>query len=249
MIRIVIFLIIVGALALGAAWLADRPGDVVVTWQGWRIETSLMVLGAAVLAAVAVLLFVWTLLRAIFRSPFAFGRHLRRRRGERAYQAISQGLIAVGAGDLEAARKHVAEAKRIAPTEPLALLLSAQSAQLAGDRDDGRRRVPRYGEPPRYQNARLARLVRRGAPQPGLRQRPGDCRGSGTRESGVDMGRQGGSRSALAGGRLGGRAGASRSQQEDARQGCLSPPARGDADRSRASARRNRSRRRQIIRA
>jgi HemY protein len=135
MIRIVIFLIAVGALALGTAWLADRPGEVVVTWQGWRLETSLMVLGAALLATVAVLLFVWTVLAAIVRSPFAFGRYRRRRRGERAYQAISQGLIAVGAGDLEAARKHVAEARRIAPTEPLALLLSAQSAQLAGDRE------------------------------------------------------------------------------------------------------------------
>jgi HemY protein len=135
MIRIVVFLIVVGAVALGAAWLADRPGDVVVTWQGWRIETSLMVLGAAVLAALAVLVLAWTIVSAIFRSPFAFRRHLHRRRGERAYQAISRGLIAVGAGDLEAARKHVAEARRIAPSEPLALLLSAQSAQLAGDRE------------------------------------------------------------------------------------------------------------------
>jgi HemY protein len=133
MIRIICFLIVVGALALGTAWLADRPGEVVVTWQGWRIETSLMVLGAAVLAALAVLALVWSIVRAILRSPFAFRRHLHRRRGERAYRAISHGLIAVGAGDLDAARKHVAEAKRIAPTEPLALLLSAQSAQLAGD--------------------------------------------------------------------------------------------------------------------
>ena len=31
MIRIVVFLIVVGALALGAAWLADRPGEVVVS--------------------------------------------------------------------------------------------------------------------------------------------------------------------------------------------------------------------------
>ena len=44
MIRVVIFLVLVGLLALGAAWLADRPGDVVVTWQGLRIETSVMVL-------------------------------------------------------------------------------------------------------------------------------------------------------------------------------------------------------------
>jgi HemY protein len=135
MIRIIFFLIVVGALALGAAWLADRPGEVVINWQGWRIETSVMVLGAAVLAALAALVVVWSIVSAIFRSPFAFRRHRHRRRGERAYQAISHGLIAVGAGDLDAARKHVAEAKRIAPTEPLALLLSAQSAQLGGDRE------------------------------------------------------------------------------------------------------------------
>jgi HemY protein len=61
-------------------------------------------------------------------------RHLRRRRGERAYEAISRGLVAVGAGDLVAARKHAAEAKRVAPSEPLALLLDAQHAQLSGDR-------------------------------------------------------------------------------------------------------------------
>ena len=61
MIRVVFFLLVVGALALGAAWLADRPGDVVVTWQGMRIETSLMVLVAAILAAMAVLAFIWTL--------------------------------------------------------------------------------------------------------------------------------------------------------------------------------------------
>ena len=135
MIRVVFFLLAVGALALAAAWLADRPGDVVLTWQGLRIETSLMVLIGAILAAMAVLALIWTLLRAVFTSPFIFRRHLHRRRGERAYEAISRGLVAVGSGDLTAARKHTAEAKRIAPAEPLALLLSAQSAQLAGDRE------------------------------------------------------------------------------------------------------------------
>ena len=135
MIRIVFFLIIVGALALGVAWLADRPGDVVVTWQGWRIETSLMVLGATLLAAMAVLALLWGLLRAFLLSPSRLRAHLHHRRGERAYEAISRGLIAIGAGDLAAARKHTAEAKRIAPAEPLALLLGAQHAQLAGDRE------------------------------------------------------------------------------------------------------------------
>ena len=48
MIRVVSYLLIVGLLAFAAAWLADRPGDVVVTWQGRRIETSVMVLIIAV---------------------------------------------------------------------------------------------------------------------------------------------------------------------------------------------------------
>ena len=134
MIRIVSFLIVVGALALGVAWLADRPGDVLVTWQGLRIETSLMVLGGAVLIAMAVIALIWSVLRAIVRSPLMLKRRLHRRRGERAYEAISRGLVAIGAGDLAAARKHTADAKRLAPAEPLALLLSAQAAQLGGDR-------------------------------------------------------------------------------------------------------------------
>jgi len=139
MIRVVLFLIVVGALSLGVAWFADRPGDVVITWQGLRIETSLMVLGAAVVAAMAVLALLFSLLRAIVTSPLMLKRHLRHRRGLRAYQAISSGLIAVGAGDIAAARKLSAEVNRVAPHEPLALHLSAQSAQLAGDREAAER--------------------------------------------------------------------------------------------------------------
>jgi len=134
MIRIILFLIVVGALAAGVTWLADRPGDVVVTWQGQHIETSVMVLAAAVLATVIVLAVIWTIVRAILRSPAIIARLRRHRRGVRAYEAISQGLIAVGSGDTAAAQKHSAAVNRLAPGEPLALLLHAQSAQLAGDR-------------------------------------------------------------------------------------------------------------------
>ena len=142
MIRIILFLVVVGALALGIAWFADRPGDVIVTWpwleQVWpghgRNEISLLVLGAAILVAMAALALLWSIIRAIMRSPLMLKRRLHRRRGERAYEAISRGLLAIGSGDLAAARKHTADAKRLAPAEPLSLLLSAQAAQLGGDR-------------------------------------------------------------------------------------------------------------------
>ena len=139
MIRVALYLILIGAIAYGVALLADRPGDVVVTWQGLRIETSLLVLGAAILAAVVVLSFILGLIRWITRSPVMLARLLRNRRGVRAYEAISHGLIAVGAGDIAAAQRFTTEVQRLAPGEPLALLLSAQAAQLGGDRDAAER--------------------------------------------------------------------------------------------------------------
>ena len=177
MIRVVFFLVIVGALALGVAWLADRPADVVITWpwlnQVWPghggIKTSLIVLVAAIVVTMAVIALLWSLLSAALRSPFILRRQLHRRRGERAYEAISRGLIAIGAGDLAAARVHAAEVARIAPAEPLALLLSAQSAQLGGDTRSGRRALPGDGGPRRHQGARTSRPLssrrrRRGDP-------------------------------------------------------------------------------------
>jgi HemY protein len=139
MTRVVFFLIVVGVLALGAAWIADRPGDVIVIWQGMRMKTSPLVMAAALLVAVAVLVFVWSIIRTIMRSPAVLARRRRERRGERAYAAISNGLIAVGSGDIDAARKLSADANRLAPGEPLTLLLSAQAAQLSGDRDGAER--------------------------------------------------------------------------------------------------------------
>ena len=81
MIRVIVFLIAVGVLALGAAWLADRPGDLIVTWQGMRMKTSPLVMAAALLVAVAVLVFVWSIVRAIVRSPAVLAKRRRERRG------------------------------------------------------------------------------------------------------------------------------------------------------------------------
>lgn len=134
MIRVIFFLAAVAIVALGVAWFADRPGEVAITWQGWRIETTLMVLASAVLAAVVALIVIWSLARGLFAAPRRMRDYWQRRRGRQGYLAISQGLIAIGAGDAQAARKASREAERLAPDEPLTLLLGAQAAQLAGDR-------------------------------------------------------------------------------------------------------------------
>jgi len=135
MIRVIIYLVAIGLLAAVAVWFADRPGEVVITWQGAPpIKTSVGVLaiGAVVVGLVAI--FGWSVLRALLRTPARMRLSARARRGRRGYLALSRGLIAVGSGDARAARRFADEAGRVAPGEPLTLLLGAQAAQLAGDR-------------------------------------------------------------------------------------------------------------------
>src|SRR5476651_1522341 len=139
MIRVILFLISVAIIAAGFVWAADRPGDVAITWLGYRIETSLMVAGLAVAALVVAVMLVWSLLRGILRSPEQVSLFFRHRRAMKGYLAISRGLIAIGAGDLRIARKSAEEAARLSPGDPLALLLTAQSAQMAGDRGEAER--------------------------------------------------------------------------------------------------------------
>jgi HemY protein len=139
MTRIILFLASVAVVAAGVAWIADRPGEVSITWMGYRVETSVIVAAFAVAALVLIALFLWSIVRAILHSPEHVSLFFRHRRAVKGYVAISRGLIAIGAGDLRVARKSAAEAARLSPGDPLALLLSAQSAQMAGDRNAAER--------------------------------------------------------------------------------------------------------------
>jgi HemY protein len=134
MIRVVLFLISVGLVAAGFVWAADRPGDVAITWMGYRVETSLMVAALAVAALVLVCILLWSIVRGILRSPEQVSLFFRHRRAMKGYLAVSRGLLAIGAGDLRVARKSADEAARLTPGDPLTLLLTAQSAQMSGDR-------------------------------------------------------------------------------------------------------------------
>src|ERR1019366_33650 len=88
------------------------PGDVAVTWMGYRIETSLMMAALAVAALIVIAILLWSVVRGILRSPEQVSLFFRHRRAMKGYLAISRGLIAVGAGDLRLARKAADAASR-----------------------------------------------------------------------------------------------------------------------------------------
>ncbi|MFO1170691.1 MAG: heme biosynthesis HemY N-terminal domain-containing protein [Hyphomicrobiaceae bacterium] len=139
MTRLVLFFIGLAALTAGLAWLADQPSTLALDWRGYHIETTVFVaiVALALFSALAVL--AWSLVRTVLDSPGAFGRSMRVRRRRQGLDALSNGLIAIGAGDSAQAMRHAQLARRALPNEPLTDLLQAQAAQLAGDRGTARR--------------------------------------------------------------------------------------------------------------
>lgn len=139
MIRVFSILALFLAFAAGFAWLADNPGTVQFTWAGREIETSLMVFAIAFVTFVIVIAIIWSILRTIWRSPNMLKGYFSARRRDKGYDALSNGLIAVGEGDAKRAQKAANSANKFLSDAPLALLLKAQSAQLAGEYETARK--------------------------------------------------------------------------------------------------------------
>ena len=96
MIRIILFLLLIALAAAGAAWVADQPGDVVLSWGGCRAQTTLpvfvLVLGIVVVAA----MMLWAILRGCGARRQRMRKSRRERRHARGRHAITQGLLAIG---------------------------------------------------------------------------------------------------------------------------------------------------------
>jgi HemY protein len=139
MIRIILFLLLIALGAAGAAWVAEQTGDIVLSWGGYRIQTTLPVFALALGIVVVAAMMIWAIVRALWRAPGRIRRSRREQRLARGRNAITQGLLAIGHGDSSAARAHAEVARKLASQDPLALLLHAQSAQLDGDREGAHR--------------------------------------------------------------------------------------------------------------
>lgn len=133
MTRALIYFAQLAILVVVAVWLADRPGAVHVDFLGYRIESSAAVLIVAVIAVAVLFALIYRFWRAIRGAPgdFAVWRAERKRR--KGYRALTQGMVAVAAGDAGEARRQAVKADVLLGDPPLTMLLSAQAAQLEGD--------------------------------------------------------------------------------------------------------------------
>ncbi|HEY1944498.1 MAG TPA: heme biosynthesis HemY N-terminal domain-containing protein [Roseiarcus sp.] len=134
MVRLLLFLVALALAGYGLTWLAENPGEVALTWRGVEYDVSLIVALGVVVALAVVLAVVWGVIRFVFRIPSLVSLAARARKREKGLAALTRGMIAVGSGDVRTASRDAAEARKHLRDAPLAKLLRAQAAQLAGDR-------------------------------------------------------------------------------------------------------------------
>lgn len=129
-----IFIIALAILAYAMEWLLEQPGTVTVDWAGEAFSLSIPQAAAAALALAVAVILLWAIIIALWKLPRRWRSGSKERRREKGFEALSRGIIAVGAGDAAQARKSAKEAEKYLADEPLTQFLKAQAAQLEGDR-------------------------------------------------------------------------------------------------------------------
>ncbi|RDE09680.1 heme biosynthesis protein HemY [Pelagibacterium lacus] len=133
MIRLVLYLVLSLLAALGVTWLIALPGTVEISAPGWRLAPSLGTAIFIALAAIALAILVWALVRRILGAPAALARANARRREKAGIEALSDAVIALQAGEFSRARSLSRDAGAKLPGNPAARLLEARSELALGD--------------------------------------------------------------------------------------------------------------------
>ena len=153
MLRGLLFWLKLAIILVIAYWLADWPGKVSIElpgyrldlvfdtfeWPSYRIDASVGILVLAVALVAVVVALVYRFWHFLLRAPHDLTQRARASRRRRGYQALTQGMVAVAAGEREEAARWARKADGLLDEPPLTMLLSAQAAQLTGDEAAARR--------------------------------------------------------------------------------------------------------------
>lgn len=138
--KVVLFVVIIAALALGAGLLAETGQALRIVVAGWEFTigpVQAVVLGVLLFIAVWLGLKVFGLIAATFRflngDETAISRYFDRNRERKGYRALSEGMMALASGEPRLALIRAQNAERLLGKPELTTLLVAQAAEAAGD--------------------------------------------------------------------------------------------------------------------
>ncbi|WP_374301922.1 heme biosynthesis HemY N-terminal domain-containing protein [Ferrovibrio sp.] len=144
LVRTAIGLVLLMVVAGLAAWIADQPGRIRISWFDHIIEAPapLLALGV-VLLVVAAFILTWIVAWAV-----ALPQRRRLKRQAKGYANFAAGMVAVAAGEADRAAKLAAKAQKQLDDPALARLLAAHAAQLAGRNEDAQRAFTALSQDP-----------------------------------------------------------------------------------------------------
>ncbi|WP_372886953.1 heme biosynthesis protein HemY [Shimia sp.] len=141
LIKILLFVAAIAGLTYGAGYLMESEGGVMITVAG--VEYTLGPL-QAVIALIVLVVLLWVLLKLASLSvavlkflngdETALSRFFDRNRERKGYQALSDGVLALASGEGRTAMEKARKAERLLKKPELTNLLTAQAAELSGDR-------------------------------------------------------------------------------------------------------------------
>ncbi len=126
---------IVGSLVITGvvAFLISLPGTVTIDIAGQRMQPRLGIAAFLVLGAAGAIILVWGIVRRIITAPRWMARRAAQRRHAQGVDALSDGFIALQAGDAARARTLARDAQANLPGNPAAQLLEARADLALGD--------------------------------------------------------------------------------------------------------------------
>jgi HemY protein len=140
-IKVAVFIALVGAASFAAIYLLELDGGVriVMAGQEFNLTPLMSVIALAVLVLAVWLLLklaglVIALLRFINGDETALSRYFDRNRQEKGYRALSEGMMALASGEWNTAISKAGRAERLLRKPALTNLLTAQAAEMSGDR-------------------------------------------------------------------------------------------------------------------
>ena len=138
--KVVLFVVIVAALALGAGYLAETGSGVRISVANTEYSLGPVQMVVAVLVTILVLWLAMRLagliiatLRFINGDETALSRYFDRNRERKGFQALADGLMAIASGEGKVALSQAAKAERYLGRPELTNLIAAQAAEVAGD--------------------------------------------------------------------------------------------------------------------
>jgi len=141
LIKILAFVAAIIALTYGGTMLMDMDGGLTVntgadefTLQPIEVVFGLVVLVVSVWLGLKILTFLVAAFKFLNGDETAISRYFDRNRERKGYEALSEGMIALASGEGHLAMTKAARAEKFLKQPQLTNLLTAQAAEMTGDR-------------------------------------------------------------------------------------------------------------------